>query len=119
VRALDHYGKADRLERQQAVFGPDSFSETIINLCHAAAHHLVCAGLEWMGVDPQSYGHVHSKHPSKLKQVSAPSEVQSAWGKLEQLRSKALYGGETSEQEALDARGYLTTIRAWAQSLHP
>ncbi len=119
MKALDHYGKADRLERQQAVFSPDSFSEAIINLCHAAAHHLVCAGLEWLGVDPQSYGHVHSKHISKLKQVGAPSAVQAAWGKVEQLRSKALYGGETSEQEALDARGYLATIRAWVQSAHP
>ncbi|HLW01137.1 MAG TPA: hypothetical protein VKT82_20940 [Ktedonobacterales bacterium] len=51
--------------------------------------------------------------------MSAPSAVQAAWGKLEQLRSKALYGGETSEQEALDARDYLAAIRAWALSLHP
>ncbi|HLW01138.1 MAG TPA: hypothetical protein VKT82_20945 [Ktedonobacterales bacterium] len=46
MKALDHYGKADRLEGQQAVFDAASFSEAIINLCHAAAHHLVCAGLE-------------------------------------------------------------------------
>ncbi len=119
MKALDHYGKADRLERQQAIFDAANFSEAIINLCHAAAHHLVCAGLEWQGVDPQSYGHAHSKHPSKLKQVSASADVQAAWGKLEQLRSKALYGSETSEQEALDARAYLAIIRAWAQALHP
>ncbi|HEY7355774.1 MAG TPA: hypothetical protein VH590_04875 [Ktedonobacterales bacterium] len=119
MKALDHYSKADRLEGQQAIFSAASFSEGIINLCHAAGHHLVCAGLEWQGVDPQSYGHVHSKHISKLKQVNAPSAVESAWGKLEQLRSRALYGGETSEQEALDARGHLAAIRAWAQSLHP
>lgn len=119
MKALDHYSKADRLEGQQTVFNPSSFSEAIINLCHAAAHHLVCAGLEWQGVDPQSYGHAHSKHPGKLKQVGAPSDVQAAWGKLEQLRSKALYGGETSEQEALDARSYLATVRTWAQGLRP
>jgi hypothetical protein len=119
VRAVDHYRKADRLEAQQAVFDAASFSEAVINLCHAAAHHLVCAGLEWQGVDPHSYEHVVCIHSIKLKQVDASADVQAAWGKLEQLRPKGLYGRETSEQEALEARGYLAAIRGWAQRLRP
>jgi hypothetical protein len=119
MKALDHYTKAERLERQQAALDPSDYSEVIISIAHGIAHHYVCAALEWLGDDPQGYGHAHSKHPGHLKGVGAPSEVQDAWRQLERLRAKASYGGVTTPDESTEARGYLTPIEAWAQGLHP
>ena len=119
TKAADHYGKAESLQQQQAELDAARMSDAIITLCHGAAHHFVCAGLEWLGSDPQSYGHLHSKHPGHLKQVGAPAAVLEAWQQIERLRSRALYGGETTASEAAAVRGYLATIQTWAQGLHP
>jgi hypothetical protein len=111
--------KARRVAQQQAALAAADYSEAIITLCHGAAHHVVCAGLEQAGVDPQSYGHLHSKHPRHLKQVGAPASVLAAWEQLERLRSKSLYGGETTAAEAAEARRHLSTLQVWAQVLRP
>src|SRR5689334_12122393 len=110
MKALDHYAKAERLERQQATLDPTDFSEVIISIAHGIAHHYVCAGLEWLGDDPQGYGHAHSKHPTHLKAAGVPGEVLTAWDQLERLRAKAAYGGATTPDEATAARGYLSTL---------
>lgn len=119
TKAADHYGKAESLQQQQEALDTTRMPDAIIMLCHGAAHHFVCAGLEWLGSDPQSYGHLHSKHPGHLKQVGAPASVLEAWQQIERLRSRALYGGETTTSEAAIARDYLATIQAGAQGLRP
>jgi hypothetical protein len=119
MKALDHFAKAERLERQQAALDPQDFSEAIISIAHGIAHHYVCAGLEWLGDDPQRYGHVHSKHPAHLKGAGVAGTVLDAWRELEQMRAKASYGGATTPEEAAEARGHLAVIEAWAHSLHP
>jgi hypothetical protein len=119
MKALDHYAKAERLERQQATLDPIDFSEVIISIAHGIAHHYVCAALEWLGDDPQIYGHAHGKHPTHLKAAGVPGEVLTAWDQLERLRAKAAYGGATTPVEAITARGYLSTLEVWAKHLHP
>lgn len=119
MKAVDHYSKGERIEQQQADLNLATHSGTIANNCHGAAHHFVCAGLAWAGINHEQHGHAHSKHPSLLKQAAAPAEVQSAWDGLERLRTKAFYGSSTDDTGAADARKHLATIKEWAKSLHP
>lgn len=119
MKAPDHYSKGERLDQQQASLDPATFSETIVSVCHGAAHHFVCAGLEWAGINHEQYGHAHSKHPTLLKQAKAPLAVQAAWSDLERLRTKAFYGSGTTDAAVAEARAYLATIKGWARSLHP
>ena len=119
MKALDHYSKGERLEQQQATLDSTTHSETIANNCQGAAHHFVCAGMQWAGINHEQAGHAHSKHPTMLKQAGAPDSVRSAWDGLERLRTRAFYGSGIDNVAAADARAYLATIKGWAQSLHP
>ncbi|HEY7125358.1 MAG TPA: hypothetical protein VH540_15495 [Ktedonobacterales bacterium] len=119
MKAPGHYSRGEHLEQQQATLDPATHSETIVSNCQGAAHHFVCAGMQWAGINHEQAGHVHSKHPSMLKQAAAPGIVQQAWNDLERLRTRAFYGSGTDSAGAADARLYLATIKGWAQSLHP
>lgn len=119
MKAQDHYDKALRMQSQQVALDALNFSEIIIDVAHVAAHHAICAALEWLGDDPQGWGHAHGKFAGHLKGVQAPREVLEAWNQLERLRTKSFYGGATTSDEATEARGHLAAIQAWAQGLHP
>lgn len=119
MKALDHYNKGERLDQQQASLDTAMYSETIVSICHGAAHHFICAGLEWTGVNHERHGHVHSKHPALLKQTAAPAEVRSAWDDLERLRTRAFYGTGANGTTVADARDDLKTIKEWAQRGQP
>lgn len=119
MKADDHFRKAEHfLVRQQRLDVAED-SEIIASTCHAAAHHYVCAALEWLGHDPQRYGHKHSKHPAALRDANVLLTVQEAWKKLEELRNRGLYGGGVDQQEAEQARILLLQIQVWAASCHP
>ena len=119
MKAPDHYSKAERLEQQQASLDTATYGETIVSICHGAAHHFVCAGLEWAGINHEQHGHIHSKHPALLKQAAAPADVRGAWDDLERLRTRAFYGSGTNNSAVADARDDVITIKEWAQQGHP
>ncbi len=117
MKTPDHYSKGEKLEQQQASLDAAAYSETIISICHGAAHHFVCAGLEWAGMNHEQHGHMHGKHPTLLKQAKAPATVRTAWDDLEHLRTKAFYGSGTNSAAVIEARTYLATIKEWAKSI--
>ena len=116
MKALDHYNQGERLEQQQANLDAASYSETIPGVCHGAAHHYICAGLEWAGV---KHGHAYSKHSTRLWQAAIPTEIPTAWDRLDRLLAATFIGEEINGPSAQDARTHLATIKGWAQSLHP
>ena len=119
MKANDHFRKADHFFVRQQRLDVGEDSEIIASTCHAAAHHYVCAALEWLGHDPQRYGHKHSKHPAALRDANAPPDIREAWREVEELRNRGLYGGGVDQQEAEEARNYLLRIQAWAASCRP
>ncbi len=119
MKADDHFRKAEHfLVRQQRLDAIED-SEIITSTCHAAAHHDVCAALEWLGHDPQRYGHKHSKHPAALRDANAPPAIRETWQNLEELRNRGLYGGGVDQEEAEQARTLLLRIQAWVASCRP
>lgn len=119
MKALDHYSRGERLERQQATLDPATFSDGIIGACHGAAYHFVCAGLNWAGA---RHVHDYSKHSSMLKEAAVPLELQAAWDALDQLLTSVFCSSEPDEPgeaAATAARTHLATIKGWAQGLRP
>lgn len=119
MKANDHFRKAEHFLVRQQRLDVSEDSDMIASGCHAAAHHYICAALEWLGHDPQRYGHKHSKHPAVLRDVNAPLAIREAWQQLEELRNRGFYGGGVDQREAEQARNLLLRIQAWAASCHP
>ncbi len=123
MKALDHYQKAVQLEQRatQSLSAPED-ADLLVSAFQAAAHHYICAGLEWLGHDPQQYGHLHSKHAVNMKAAAVDQPVINAWLAIENARNKAFYGTGATPAQVSEARRHLADLRAWAdglRSLHP
>jgi hypothetical protein len=119
MKALDHFTRGEVLEQEQAVLSAMTHPATIIGTCHAAAHHFVSAGVEWVGIPHERAGHTHTKHPSLLKDAGAPIDILEAWKQLEDARARGVYGRGASAAEVSAARQALSRIKGWAQARHP
>jgi hypothetical protein len=119
MKAHAHFDKGEEFERQQADLDPATHWAAIVATCHGAAHHLLCAGIEWAGVNHERHGHTHSYHPQLLNAAGAPDPVKAAWLDLEKLHTRVTYGAGADGVESARARTHLATIKRWAQSVHP
>jgi len=112
MKADVHLAKAERMAATQAKLDPAIDWETIVETCYMSAHHYILAGTEWAGVS-HLQNHLHSMNPTLLQQANAPTEVNAAWSKLEQLRAGNVYGAKTSGTASDDARASLQIIDQW------
>jgi hypothetical protein len=90
MKPLDHFARGESLEQEQMVLAPVTHPATVIGACHAVAHHYLCAGADWAGINHERAGHNHTKHPALLKDAGAPAEIAEAWKHLEDLRAKGV-----------------------------
>ena len=78
MNADRHFAKAEGFERSQVKLDPTADQDLVVEGCYFAAHHYICAGSDWHGVQRPD-NHAHGRNPALLKRAGAPQDVINAW----------------------------------------